>query len=156
MIALLSKIALNKYTIGAAAIGICVLSLWLYISHIKSVSEELRKDKEALESQIILLDEINKHNIVELEKIKKHYDLTSKALTDIKQITAERDKTISILKERVRNVRPENEGSIAPVMRDTLDELRARTSGDKDTDRAIVTTPGTVRVSSPAKSTSNR
>lgn len=151
---LLNKIMPYKTLILGITGLILVASVYFYIGKLKDDLKDTQRAKIEAEKQVKDLQKLNEENLREFQALKDSYKATETALTEIKKITAERDKAISVLKERVRNVRPENEGTVAPVLRDTLASLRERTrlSTDQNQDRAVISSEGIVRVPSPTAS----
>lgn len=153
----LSLIPRWKWILGGIILLLSV-GLYFYVTHLQQNIETLQESKKALSLQLQQQSQVNQENLVELENLKKTYQANIDALTEAKKTAQERERFISTLRERIRNVRPENEGAIAPVLRDTLDELRQRTTptpSGKDADRASITSPGVVRVPSYTSSPHN-
>ena len=122
-------------------IGLVVLSLSGYIYILKSEITDKQKELEQKDQYMVLLSkyyndavEISENNRKEFKKQRDDDKKTIKLLEESHQKALKQTKTITIIKERIKYVKKEDDGDVAPVLHDTLDRLRRLQTTTSKTD----------------------
>jgi len=116
-----------------AAGAIVMLGLSGYIWWINDDLEDAIEDKQYAENNVVLVtnefDRLHNSHIQlgsDMIKQEKYYVNTMVAITEAHEKEIVRAVETAKMKERIKNVKTEDDGPIARVLGDTLDDLRVR------------------------------
>ena len=123
------------------AIGLVVAGLGGYIYYQDNqITTQKQKIKDQDQYMVLLSKyyndavEISENNRKEFKKQRDDDKKTIKLLEESHQKALKQTKTITIIKERIKYVKKEDDGDVAPVLHDTLDRLRRLQATTSKTD----------------------
>lgn len=116
-------------------IAVVVGGTLIYINFLRSDNQELREDKtELLEVNAVLTDKLddavklNKENAKQFDMFVEDTNKTYIALTNFHEGNLKRAVAYAVKQEEIRNVKKENDGSVAPVLYDAFSWMQQRES----------------------------
>lgn len=129
---------LKYWKLAAAAIlALLIIGGWLYVSHLRGSVERLEGELAVSAATLEQQQQVNADNLAALARMQEEHAAAVAALATERAIAKERTKTVNRLKERITNVKPENDGAVALVLRDALAGLReAGSAARENTGRA--------------------
>lgn len=115
---------LNKVLLGV--FGLLVVALVMQYQYVRHLKEMVAIERDALEKAQESRDAWHERTMATLEQLndaRRRSRAAEEAVAALQETLAERDARYDDLRRRIQNAPAEDDGAVAPVLRDTLGRL---------------------------------
>lgn len=118
----------NWKAIAIGVVALLLLFMYGYVQWLKKDVERAEKRASIAELSLAEQQSVNERNLSALEGMKKQHEADLLSIQESEKKAAARQKTVTIIKEKIIHVKPEDDAPTAPVLRDALNSLREATA----------------------------